>query len=332
MAAKLRSLAYLTALLIMMPIMSHAQAARVQLAWEPPLTALDGTPLGSPVVYKLYYGLYQEQTQTERGGTTIDVGNQFSYIVTGLNHGDTYYFAITAYDDLGNESDFSDMVVHAIANAAALDDLSALNQEGEIAAEHEEMNPGDGEESLQLVEDHSFVSSYWTNYRVNLSLGSARYDDIGVMFRFQDSDNYYRFSWSDQHRQRRLVKYQNGTFTLLAADTTLDVTEPSYQLTIVADDANVEVWIDATPIFSITDDSFPYGTIALYVSGPGENYFHHIVVEDLDTDAVLLQETFPEGMLADWMIVDEGVAEVSSEWSVEAGILVQRASASTELT
>jgi hypothetical protein len=31
-------------------------------------------------------------------------------------------------------------------------------------------------------------------------------------------------------------------------------------------------------------------------------------------------------MLADWMIVDEGVAEVSSEWSVEAGILVQRAS------
>ena len=179
---------------------------------------------------------------------------------------------------------------------------------------------------MQPVENNSFVSSYWMNYRLTLSIGSASYDDIGVMFRYQDSDNYYRFSWSDRHHQRRVVKCQNGVFTLLAADTTLDVMEPPYELTIVADEATLEIWIDTTLIFSVTDDSFPYGTIGLYASGPGENYFDHIVVEDLDTDAVLLQETFADGVLADWVIVDEGFVEASSEWSVEDGTLVQRAS------
>lgn len=54
--------------------------------------------------YKVYYG-----TSSHNYTETIDVGNTTTYQITGLSEG-TYYFAVTAYDTSGNESDFSDEV------------------------------------------------------------------------------------------------------------------------------------------------------------------------------------------------------------------------------
>lgn len=51
--------------------------------------------------YKVYYG-----TTSRSYTTSIDVGNQTTYTVTGLGFG-TYYFAVTAYDISGNESGYS---------------------------------------------------------------------------------------------------------------------------------------------------------------------------------------------------------------------------------
>ncbi|MDR4497252.1 MAG: fibronectin type III domain-containing protein, partial [Candidatus Scalindua sp.] len=59
--------------------------------------------------YKIYYsnsaGIYD---------SSVDVGNQTSYTVSGLVSNKTYYFAATAYDSSGNESDYSDEVIHDI--------------------------------------------------------------------------------------------------------------------------------------------------------------------------------------------------------------------------
>jgi hypothetical protein len=43
-----------------------------------------------------------------------DVGNQTGYTVKGLQEGETYYFAATAYDDYGNESDYSEEVSYQV--------------------------------------------------------------------------------------------------------------------------------------------------------------------------------------------------------------------------
>lgn len=55
--------------------------------------------------YRLYYGV---KSVTTDGGSydkgPIDVGNKISYNVTGLANGTKYYFAMTAYDAAGNES------------------------------------------------------------------------------------------------------------------------------------------------------------------------------------------------------------------------------------
>ena len=42
----------------------------------------------------------------------VDVGNVTTYTVTGLADGATYYFAVTAYDSVGNESGYSNEVVY----------------------------------------------------------------------------------------------------------------------------------------------------------------------------------------------------------------------------
>jgi hypothetical protein len=82
-------------------------AAALQLAWEVPTTNTDGTPLTDLAGYKIHYG-----TAPGSYTTTIDVGNQTTYHLTGLPGGHTYYMVVTAYDTSGNESTFS-TEVHA---------------------------------------------------------------------------------------------------------------------------------------------------------------------------------------------------------------------------
>jgi fibronectin type 3 domain-containing protein len=74
-------------------------SAQVTLAWDPNT---------EPDIagYRIYYGLASDQY-----GNQIDVGNQTRYTVASLEGGKTYYFAATAYDRYGDESDFSDEVV-----------------------------------------------------------------------------------------------------------------------------------------------------------------------------------------------------------------------------
>ena len=78
------------------------------LTWAAPSTNVDGTPLTSLSGYKVYYG------STPGVYTSIDVGYTSSYQVVGLTKGQMYYFAVTAYDTNGNESDFSSIATKVV--------------------------------------------------------------------------------------------------------------------------------------------------------------------------------------------------------------------------
>jgi len=72
------------------------------LQWSTPASDIDGAAM-TVAGYKVYYG-------TESGvyTTVIDVGNVNTYTVSGLPAGTTYFFAVTAYDTSGVESDPTD--------------------------------------------------------------------------------------------------------------------------------------------------------------------------------------------------------------------------------
>src|SRR5882672_9441774 len=100
----LRSLLVVLACLSLAFVVTPAQAAQVQLAWDAPVQA-NGTPVPNLAGYNLYYGSQSGQFQT-----MIPVGLSTTYTVTNVSAGQTYYFAAKAYDSTGTESAFSNEV------------------------------------------------------------------------------------------------------------------------------------------------------------------------------------------------------------------------------
>ncbi|MEW6417446.1 MAG: Ser-Thr-rich GPI-anchored membrane family protein [Nitrospirota bacterium] len=83
-------------------------SGQATLSWDPPTTNADGTPLLDLAGYNVYYG-----NTSSNYSQIIDVGNVTAYTVANLNNG-TYYFAVTAYDTSGNESEYSNEVSKTI--------------------------------------------------------------------------------------------------------------------------------------------------------------------------------------------------------------------------
>jgi hypothetical protein len=89
--------------------------ATVDLSWN---VATDDTAVKG---YKIYYGT----TSVSEDGATyekapIDAGNKITYQVGALTNGTAYFFAVTAYDEAGNESEnYSSEVSATPAHAAA---------------------------------------------------------------------------------------------------------------------------------------------------------------------------------------------------------------------
>ena len=83
---------------------TNATNNSVTLIGEAPTTNADDSALTDLGGYKIYYG-------TSSGNYTqeVNVGNVNTYTLT-LADGATYYFTVTAYDTLGNESEYSNEV------------------------------------------------------------------------------------------------------------------------------------------------------------------------------------------------------------------------------
>ena len=167
------------------------------------------------------------------------------------------------------------------------------------------------------------IPADWTDYRMTADIQSGDNDAIGVMFRYVDNHNYYRFSWNQERSYRRLVKVESGVFTLLAEDAVPYVTGQTYHIEVMALGSTLEVWIDGTQIFSVADTSLTGGTVAFYSWGNTGSVFDNVAVENLATGGTLLTEDFNSGLMTGWSVVDEGTEAGPSVWSAASGALVQ---------
>lgn len=67
--------------------------------------------------YKIYYGILPRTGNCPNDSNysdNVDVGNVVSYTFDKLENNKTYYFSVSAYDESGNESCFSDEVKKTI--------------------------------------------------------------------------------------------------------------------------------------------------------------------------------------------------------------------------
>jgi Fibronectin type III domain len=85
------------------PPPSTAATSSVTLAWQPPTTNSNGSPITDLAGYKIHYG-----TESEKYTQEVSVANAglTRYVVDNLAKG-TYYFAISAYNSQGVESALS---------------------------------------------------------------------------------------------------------------------------------------------------------------------------------------------------------------------------------
>lgn len=84
------------------------------LAWDPPTTNEDGTPLTDLAGYKVYFG-----RSSGNYSQNIDVGNVTTYEVDNLTNGLIYYFAVTAYNISNTESRYSEEVTKKVLPGSA---------------------------------------------------------------------------------------------------------------------------------------------------------------------------------------------------------------------
>jgi len=119
----------------------------------------------------------------------------------------------------------------------------------------------------------------WTDVHFSVTLGNDDDDDIGVLFRYQDDDNYYRFSMSQQFPYRRLVLKHEGVFTVLHEDEEAYVVGRPYHIDVTAKGSALTVQIDGQVWASVSDDTLSHGGVGVYARASQGAWFDDVTVE-----------------------------------------------------
>lgn len=157
----------------------------------------------------------------------------------------------------------------------------------------------------------------WKDHVIEAKIRSLDDDEIGVMFRYRDNNNYYRFSMNSKFKYRRLIKKVAGKITLLANDDLSYRPGASYAIKIKAIGKHIELYVDNSLVFSVSDMDHPQGKIGLYAWANDHSEFTDLSVLPLSSDASASQKS-------NYQTMDEGNREGPSLWLAENGVLFQR--------
>ena len=125
----------------------------------------------------------------------------------------------------------------------------------------------------------------WTDYRVTVLLHSSDDDAVGVVFRYLDAANHYRYSMDAERGYRRLVRVSGGAYTVLAEDDFRYQPDQDYEVTAEAVGARIRVYQDGALVFEVTDGTFSHGRIGLYCWANTGAHFADVRVDDLGAAA-----------------------------------------------
>jgi hypothetical protein len=160
--------------------------------------------------------------------------------------------------------------------------------------------------------------------RVRLgSFGSA--GAMGVIFRYTDRQNYYRFSMSDTPRARRLVKVVAGVATTLWEDANHGYEDGRYYECVIAlRGARLQGYLDGVPVFDVEDDDLTTGRIGLYAWKHDRVRFPRVEVYPtlFSLGVPVFEEPFAGVFASEWEIHDVGPYG-GSLWEYRDGMIHQ---------
>ena len=127
-------------------------------------------------------------------------------------------------------------------------------------------------------------------------------DSMGVVFRYVDAKNFYRFEMNAELGYRRLVERSRGEFTELWADDIIFTTGQRYDVVILAYGRHLYCMVDEALVFHVEDGDLAMGRVGLYCWANADCHFEKLTVESLDADPLL--EAFTAKKLADARVED----------------------------
>lgn len=159
----------------------------------------------------------------------------------------------------------------------------------------------------------------WEDVQISVRLRYALPGAVGVVFRYRDGDNFYRFSMGRtpaipiilNQPYRRLVKVVGGVVTVLWQDNVWGTAGQDYELTLRAVGNDLSGAIDGGAIFDVRDASLNAGRVGLYSWDTPEARFERLLVIDRTR------------RVGAWAVHDEGTTAAPSTWRILPGNLVQ---------
>jgi len=121
----------------------------------------------------------------------------------------------------------------------------------------------------------------WKDFRLNVQLSSYSDGAIGIYFRYQDQNNYYRFEVNRGLRYRRWIKVYQGNITVLAEDDFVIQKGRSYVFTVDIVEDTIRIYQDGAVVFEGIDKDIKEGTIGLYCWNNDKAVFSDIRLDDL---------------------------------------------------
>lgn len=117
----------------------------------------------------------------------------------------------------------------------------------------------------------------WADYKCEVSLRTTDDDGMGVMFRYQNPNNYYKFDMDRQRSFRTLLKMVNGVETTLASAASGYPQNTQMKISVCAVGSQIHILLDGVNVFggAVTDTDLMTGTVALYDWGCTGLCFDH---------------------------------------------------------
>ena len=135
-------------------------------------------------------------------------------------------------------------------------------------------------------------------FKVEIDARSSSGEDIGVMFRYQNDDNYYRLSINSNRGFSRFEKKVAGVFTTIAKNSRGYTQNQMLNLRIDAMGPLLQIYINGDPVFSAYDDSLPSGTVGLY-SRDVADFDNVVLLENDSAPSIVIESPIAHTVLPD---------------------------------
>lgn len=132
-----------------------------------------------------------------------------------------------------------------------------------------------------------------TDIKISFIMRSNDDDELGVLFRLTDKDNYYRFSMDSQQGYRRLTKIVNGTASVITAQSFSYKTSHEYPVVIYAVGSNLQVYLEGRRVFDIRDETLTAGSVAFFTWKNDGALFKNVKIAGLGTVVSVADDQLP---------------------------------------